>query len=389
MSNEPTNKKYILKKYDKDIIIFSLINEELGDYQTHINFITKDINDLPDGVNDEVSLLRWLKKRTIPKNRAFVSQILKNQNIEPNNLIELINVSKGLSLNDVYWVVDEEFVGTFSEYNLYDNDFSEILSLIAYTGEYNTSKDSPISPEWTTSGNLPKCWRRENKKLFLYKAGTSKEVLGSRDGYEPYSEYYISQILDYLNINHIKYDLCKFKNKIASVCECFCDINHSLVPMCDIIKNNNYKELKKFITINGFQNEFSDMILIDALTYNGDRHYNNFGVIKDNITNQYLSLSPIYDNGLGLFSYLSDYSLFDEERFNDEKNRALVSNWGFSFSTLLLDNLQNDTLKKLIKMKNYQITKNKNYNLSDKRIAILNKCINDRATELISIIENN
>ena len=389
MSNEPTNKKYILKKYDKDIIIFSLINEELGDYQTHINFITKDINDLPDGVNDEVSLLRWLKKRTIPKNRAFVSQILKNQNIEPNNLIELINVSKGLSLNDVYWVVDEEFVGTFSEYNLYDNDFSEILSLIAYTGEYNTSKDSPISPEWTTSGNLPKCWRRENKKLFLYKAGTSKEVLGSRDGYEPYSEYYISQILDYLNINHIKYDLCKFKNKIASVCECFCDINHSLVPMCDIIKNNNYKELKKFITINGFQNEFSDMILIDALTYNGDRHYNNFGVIKDNITNQYLSLSPIYDNGLGLFSYLSDYSLFDEERFNDEKNRSLVSNWGFSFSTLLLDNLQNDTLKKLIKMKNYQITKNKNYNLSDKRIAILNKCINDRATELISMIENN
>ena len=388
MADKEISKSYVLKKYDKPIIRFRIVKEDLGDYRILINSITDDIDDLPSGVNDEKSLYRWLRKRTIPKNRAFVAQILKNQNIEPNDFIALLNVSKGLSLNDVYWVVDENFEGSFDDYNLYDNDFSEILSLIAYTGEYNTSTDSPISPEWTTSGNLPKCWRRIDGKLYLYKAGTSREILGDREGYEPYSEFYISKILDYLQIEHIKYDLNMFKDKLASVCECFCDKNYSLVPMCDIVKSGEYSELKRFINDNGFQKDFSNMILIDALTYNGDRHYDNFGVIKDNQTNKYIKLAPIYDNGLGLFSYLSDYTLLNEERFKDEKERATISKWGFLHSTLLFDNLNDDTLRKLINMKSYKLEKNDNYNLSDERLAILNKCINDRASELIEIIEN-
>lgn len=40
----------------------------------------------------------------------------------------------GLSLNDSYWVVDESFDGKFADYNLYNNRFSEALSLVAYTG---------------------------------------------------------------------------------------------------------------------------------------------------------------------------------------------------------------------------------------------------------------
>lgn len=389
MENKELFKNYTLKKYDKPIINFNVIKEDLGDYKIFINSITNDKEDLPNGVNDGKTLYHWLKKRTIPKNRAFVAQILKNQNIEPNDFIELLNVSKALSLNDVYWVVGEDFKGSFDNYNLYENDFSEILSLIAYTGQYNASKDSPISPEWTTSGNLPKCWRRENGKLYLYKAGTSKEILENREGFEPYSEFYISKILDYLKIEHINYDLIMFKNKLASICECFCDKRFSLVPMCDIIKSGEYSELKKFVVENGFQKDFSNMILIDALTYNEDRHYNNFGVIKDNITNKFIKLAPIYDNGLGLFSYLSDYSLLNEERFKDEKERANISNWGFSHSTLLLNNLSENTMKNLINMKNYAIEKHNKYNLSDERLQILNKTINDRALELIELIKEN
>lgn len=39
-----------------------------------------------------------------------------------------------LSLNDSYWVVPGGFAGTFTEYNLYENRFAEVLSLVAYTG---------------------------------------------------------------------------------------------------------------------------------------------------------------------------------------------------------------------------------------------------------------
>ncbi|MEY8389594.1 hypothetical protein AALC17_20470, partial [Oscillospiraceae bacterium 38-13] len=34
-------------------------------------------------------------------------------------------------LNDSFWVVPKGFTGTFAQYNLYENRFSEILSLVA------------------------------------------------------------------------------------------------------------------------------------------------------------------------------------------------------------------------------------------------------------------
>ena len=88
--------------------------------------------------------------------------------------MSIINVCKGLSLNDSYWVVEEGFSGTFSDYNLYDNRFSNILALIAFTG-YGSSLRSSFrsSPEFSTNGMLPKCWRRVDGKIMLYKGGTS------------------------------------------------------------------------------------------------------------------------------------------------------------------------------------------------------------------------
>ena len=41
---------------------------------------------------------------------------------------------KGLSLNDSYWVVEEEDNGTFAKNNLYENPFSNVLAALAFTG---------------------------------------------------------------------------------------------------------------------------------------------------------------------------------------------------------------------------------------------------------------
>ena len=67
------------------------------------------------------SIAKWLKSRTIPKNRAYVHNFLSKCNLNLNRPMNIIKVSKGLSLNDCYWVVEEGFSGTFEKYNLYDN----------------------------------------------------------------------------------------------------------------------------------------------------------------------------------------------------------------------------------------------------------------------------
>ena len=99
------------------------------------------------------SIAKWLKSRTIPKNRAYVHNFLSKCNLNLNRPMNIIKVSKGLSLNDCYWVVEEGFSGTFEKYNLYDNRFSRVLALIAFTGYGSSVRSSLAScPEFTTNG---------------------------------------------------------------------------------------------------------------------------------------------------------------------------------------------------------------------------------------------
>lgn len=79
--------------------------------------------------------------------------------------------------NDSYWIVPIGFEGTFSEYNLYDNRFSNELSLIAYTGVGADREAFSTSPELTTQGMLRKAWRFiEGEGIWLYKGGTTGDA---------------------------------------------------------------------------------------------------------------------------------------------------------------------------------------------------------------------
>lgn len=58
----------------------------------------------------------------------------------------------------------------------------------------------------------------------LFKGGTSG---AANTGKEPYSEFYASQIAQAMEINHVKYNLAKWKNEICSTCELFTNKNTS------------------------------------------------------------------------------------------------------------------------------------------------------------------
>jgi len=105
------------------------------------------------------------QKTGYPQNRAFVQSFLAKLGLNVNDTKGIIDICKGLSLNDCYWIVDDAFIGSFDKFNLYDNRFNRILSLIAYTGYGDTQRSGFVStPELTTDGMLAKCWRRESGK---------------------------------------------------------------------------------------------------------------------------------------------------------------------------------------------------------------------------------
>lgn len=194
---------YYLKLYDENLISFD-INNDFGLKITNINILNKNKEIYPISLQKEINeenIINFLSSRVIPKNRAFVNSILESMGLNLNDKKGIIDISKGLSLTDSYWIVQDENL-KFKDYNLFDNQFSEVLSLIAFTGYSSKIRELITSPEFSTDGMLPKAWRRIDNKVYLFK-GSTKNWNVSNCGFEPYSEYYVSQIERAMEINNI------------------------------------------------------------------------------------------------------------------------------------------------------------------------------------------
>ena len=141
---EPMSNVYSLRIYDTELMRFSMEKQGLSGLVAEILYTNEEqAHLLPlDMERTGEGVIHWLERRVIPKNRAFVDEILKTLGLSHNDTKGIIDVCKGLSLNDSYWVVPEGFEGKFSQYNLYENRFSEILALVAYTGA-----GEPICPQ--------------------------------------------------------------------------------------------------------------------------------------------------------------------------------------------------------------------------------------------------
>ena len=214
----PMGNVYSLRIYDTELMHFSMEKQGLSGLVAEILYTNEEqAHLLPlDMERTGEGIIHWLERRVIPKNRAFVDEILKTLGLSHNDTKGIIDVCKGLSLNDSYWVVPENFEGKFSQYNLYGQQFSERLASIALTGTSRRRIDSIISPELTTGGMLPKAWRYvEQEGIYLYKGGTTG---ASNAGREPYCEYYASQIAETMGLNAVHYDLENWKGIISSKC---------------------------------------------------------------------------------------------------------------------------------------------------------------------------
>lgn len=296
---------YHLRLYDTELIRFSLekrgldglVAKIISVQKEHASLMPLDLEQTGEGI------IRWLGKRVIPKNRTFVDQILKTLNLSPNDTKGIIDVCKGLSLNDSYWVVPENFKGTFETYNLYENRFSEILALVAYTGAGRSQEAFTTSPELTTNGMLPKAWRLiEGDGIYLYKGGTQG---ASNTGREPYCEAYASQIAAAMGLNAVHYDLENWKGITASKCRLFTNIDTAFIPIGRIVKTGGIQACLDYYDALGreFGEQLRSMLVFDALIYNEDRHFGNFGLLRDNHTGQITAPAPIFDNGLSLMAF--------------------------------------------------------------------------------------
>lgn len=374
---------YELRIYNDTLITFSLEKRGLEGLSANIISVADDkkqlfpldLNITPQGI------LKWLEKRVIPKNRMFVNEILKTLGLSANDTQGIIDVCKGLSLNDSYWVVPQGFDGTYEQYNLYENKFSEILSLVAYTGVGHSNEAFTTSPELTTNGMLPKGWRFiENDGIYLYKGGTSG---ASNTGNEPYSEFYACQIAEAMGLNAVHYDLENWKGILASKCRLFTDIDTSYIPIGRLVREGGLKACLEYYGKLGkdYLEQIKSMLVFDAVIYNEDRHFGNFGVLRDNRSGKITAPAPIFDNGLSLFNFAT------KEDFEnlDSYAKTRSTPYGVSFEDVCAEVMGKTQKSQLRRLIDFKFKRHSSINLPDWRIDALEEHIQKRAVQLLDI----
>lgn len=374
---------YELRHFDTPVLRFSA-TEDSSTPDIEISWRNEERRDLfPLDLNPtNEGLARWLKHRMIPKNRAYVHSFLSKCGLNLNRPMNIIKVSKGLSLNDCYWIVEEGFDGTFEKLNLYDNRFSQVLALIAFTGYGSSIRTSLAScPEFTTNGTLPKCWRRTDGVIKLYKGGTSGF---SNTGNEPYSEYYAAQVAKTLSIDAIEYGLSKWKGELCSTCELFTSKDYSFLPVGRVVTAGGMKAVSEYYQMLGakYRDALHDMFVLDAVICNVDRHFGNFGFLVENKTNKIAAPAPLFDHGNALFNFAGADDLESEQTLTAYADTLLPCVYDDFFGTAkkVLTAKHREGLRHLV---DFRFKKHPRYNLPEKRLRLIEKQIQKRAKTLL------
>lgn len=361
----------VLRHRDRELLRFEWV-EPQGVRVVSVNEAERRFLPLEmHGVANDETLWTWLTRRTVPRNRRNIEELMARIGLSSRNVKGIIELCRGLSLNDVYWVVPDGCEDSWKDFNLYENDFSNAIAQMAFSGVGPDFREQwTSSPEFTTNGMLAKCWRRIDGNVLLYKSGTEG---ASNTGFEPYSEFYASQIAEAMGLGHVAYGLSRFKGRLCSTCPLFTSDRYGYVPAGRVVSRDEALADPRF----------ADIFFFDAVIFNTDRHMGNFGYLVDNDTNEIVGAAPIFDNGYGLFSLALDRrgdshdEFCDLRKFVSRVNPALYVKW-FGFPGGLTKKMK----ERLDGLRGFRIKRHPRYNLPVRRIEAIEDFTQKRIREI-------
>lgn len=298
------NTEIALLEYNEVLSGFDRIYEMIN-----INYAPLILKNYYEEKKDELFFLKklddWFKGRGIPSWRDKLDLLLHRLNVETTT--ELLDKAFGLSLSDQYWIKPCDLNIKYDDINFFDNDFdySEFMEAsLSLNSKTIKSEKSLKTPNNTTDGMLKKAWVIENNTRYLLKGGYKNEIL------QPFNEVLASEICKRLGFEHVEYTLDIYKNTVFSKCPCFINKDTELITAYQIknnmIRHDTLEDYEDYVNVLEKHNikdariKLENMYILDFLIMNEDRHLNNFGIIRDVNTLEWINIAPIFDNGMSL-----------------------------------------------------------------------------------------
>jgi len=264
---------------------------------------------LPVGISysdhtvDRQALNAWWTGRSIPASRSGLRDALEALQIHSPLL--LLTKCYGLCLSDQYWVYPENSGLRWEDINFFGHPFSEDVGNILFGKAPDKDALNLMSPDNTSDGWLKKKWVIADGKRRLIKGGSG----ATRQ--EPYNEVLAGAIMRRLNIPHVPYALITIDEYPYSACDDFIAKETELISAWYILQTEkkpnhispyqHYVNCCKSLGIPRVIDAIDRMLAVDYLIANEDRHFNNFGAVRNADTLGWIGAAPIYDCGTSMW----------------------------------------------------------------------------------------
>ena len=255
-----------------------------------------------NGIADRASFNDWWTDRSIPASRSGIREALEILEIANTQLLLLR--CYGLSLSDQYWIKPNGSDLSWDDINFFANSFSDDIGDVLFGAPKQANELNFSSPDNTSDGFLKKRWKIIDGKRCLIKGGSNPFRQ------QPFNEVIATEIMARLDIPHVPYRLIWNHDAPYSVCEDFVDENTELIPAWRVMmtqkKNNSVSVYRHFVNcceslgVRDVVPFLDRMITLDYIIANEDRHFNNFGLIRNAETLAWIGMAPIYDSGSSL-----------------------------------------------------------------------------------------
>lgn len=237
----------------------------------------------------------WFDSRAIDRHRTNSRILKKVLRLRDSGDAAAVLRAHGATITDNYWFMPDGEALTWEGVRFGEDTFADVAltgSFDSYSRQYTENQIRAGSPELTNIGSFEKCWKLENGRWWMIKAGSTGER---------FSELFIAKLGQALGFAMAEYqpegEYVKTPDFTAG--------KYNYEPAWALVGDNedygfNYDRLVELYPPLGAQ--YLDILYMDALCFNMDRHTMNYGILRDAQSGEVLSMAPNFDNNIALIS---------------------------------------------------------------------------------------
>ena len=232
----------------------------------------------------------WLASRAIDSHRTNSRLLKKVLRLRTSDDAETALAVNAATITDRYWFKPEGAELCWKDVRFKENFFDKL----ALRGDPDSFSRKPSrTPELTNTGSFEKCWKLRRGKWWIYKSANLKEQ---------FSELFVYELGEALGMNMAYYEK---GNKCVKSLD-FTDTAKVIFEPALSFMGDEEDYLKVIEKLRELCPraipDYIQMIFLDTITANPDRHTGNFGLLRDVKTGKLLGLAPNFDNNMALIA---------------------------------------------------------------------------------------